>query len=139
MTVVNALGSSADDIAAKLNAQITPADIKAWGTGTARDWALESFKLAKRDAYALPDPPTCDDHRSIALSPAYIATAQRNAAIQLEKAEDQARLGPEPEPVVGRRTVAGDGVGRASALFDILPRDSSASLPRVIGAQCCRR
>jgi S1/P1 Nuclease len=85
-TVVNALGSSADDIAAKLDAQITPAEIKAWNAGTTRDWALEGFMLAKRDAYALPDRPTCDDHRSVALSPAYIATAQRDAAIQLKKA-----------------------------------------------------
>jgi hypothetical protein len=85
-TVVRGLGGSADDIAAKLEAQITPAEIKAWSAGSTRDWSLEAFAVAKRDAYALPDRPTCEDHRSIALSQAYVATAERDAAIQLEKA-----------------------------------------------------
>lgn len=47
---------------------------------------MESFQLARRDAYALRDRPTCNDHRLVALSQAYIATAQRNVVIQLEKA-----------------------------------------------------
>ena len=47
---------------------------------------METFQLAKRDAYALPDRPTCDEHRSVALSSAYEAAAERDAAVQLEKA-----------------------------------------------------
>ena len=85
-TVVRALGRSADEIAAKLDAQITPAEISEWSPGDARAWALEGFELAKRDVYALPDRPTCEDHRSVALSSAYEATAERDAAVQLEKA-----------------------------------------------------
>jgi hypothetical protein len=85
-TVVRALGGSADEIAAELEAQITPAEIKAWSAGSPRDWALEGFQIAKRDAYALPDRPTCEEHRSVALSSAYEATAVKDAAAQLEKA-----------------------------------------------------
>jgi hypothetical protein len=85
-TTVRGLGGEADEIAAKLDAQITPAQIRAWSAGTARDWAREGFELAKRDVYALHDRPTCGDHRSVEVSQAYIATAQRDAAVQLEKA-----------------------------------------------------
>lgn len=84
--VVRALGGSLDEIAAKLNAQITPAEAAAWSRGNARTWALESFQLARRDAYALPDRPTCEERRSVALSSAYEAAAERDAAVQLEKA-----------------------------------------------------
>lgn len=85
-TVVRALGGSADEIAAKLDAQITPAEVNAWSHGDARTWALEGFQLARRDAYALPDRPTCEEHRSVALSSAYEAAAERDAAVQLERA-----------------------------------------------------
>lgn len=85
-TVVHSLGHSAGEIAAKLDRQIAPAEIRAWSAGTLRDWAAEGFRVAKRDVYRLPDRPTCDDHRSVALSQAYIETAQRDAAIQLERA-----------------------------------------------------
>ena len=84
--VVYALGHSADEIAATLNAQITPAEASAWSRGDARTWAMESFQLAKREAYALPDRPTCGDHRSVVLPGAYGAAATRDAAVQLEKA-----------------------------------------------------
>jgi nuclease S1 len=85
-TVVYALGRNPDEIAAKLNAQIKPSEAKTWSAGTARDWAREGFQIARRDVYALPDRPTCDDHRTISLSQAYITAAERDAEIQLEKA-----------------------------------------------------
>lgn len=47
---------------------------------------IAKIELARRDAYALPDRPTCDDHRSLTLSSAYEAAAERDAAVQLEKA-----------------------------------------------------
>ena len=47
---------------------------------------MESFQLGRKDAYALPSRPTCADHGSVALTAAYQATAQRDAALQLEKA-----------------------------------------------------
>ena len=84
--VVEAMGGSASDIAARLNAQIAPADLTAWGRGDARSWAMESFSLSRRGAYALPSRPKCVDHAFIALAAAYQATAKADAAIQLEKA-----------------------------------------------------
>ena len=83
---VEALGGSADQIAAKLDGDITPAEVKTWSAGGPRTWAMESFQLAKTDAYALPSRPTCNDHASVALSGAYQAKAQQDAALQLEKA-----------------------------------------------------
>ena len=83
---VEALGGSADAIAARLDAQITPAEQAAWRKGDSAAWALESFTLARRDAYALPSRPTCAAHGPVALSPAYQAAAKQDAALQLEKA-----------------------------------------------------
>lgn len=83
---VEALGGSADQIAAKLDAHIKRADVQAWSSGTPRTWAMETFEVGRRDAYALPSAPTCDDHGSVTLSPAYQAAAQKDAAVQLEKA-----------------------------------------------------
>lgn len=85
-TVVRSLGRSSDEIAAKLDTQIRPADIEAVGKGTPEDWAWDTFQLARRDAYALPDQPTCNDQRSVALTDAYVATAERDAAMQLKRA-----------------------------------------------------
>ena len=86
VTVVNALGHSAADIAAKLDAKITPANLKAWSAGGPRDWAMQSFAIAKRDAYNLPSRPTCAQPGAVALSSAYTATAEADAARQLSVA-----------------------------------------------------
>ena len=58
----------------------------AWGRGDAKSWAMESFLLSRKDAYALAAKPTCNDRGSVGLSAAYQVTAQRDAAKQLEKA-----------------------------------------------------
>ena len=84
--VVETLGGSADQIAAKLDAEITPADVATWRRGDAKTWAMESFQLSRKDVYALPAKPSCSNRGSIALSAAYQSTAQRDAAEQLEKA-----------------------------------------------------
>jgi hypothetical protein len=84
--VVETLGGSANEIAAKLDARISPADVAAWGRGDARSWAMESFRLSVKDVYALPARPTCASRDSVTLSPAYHAAAARDAAIQLERA-----------------------------------------------------
>jgi hypothetical protein len=47
---------------------------------------MESYPLAKKDVYALPSRPVCNDHGSDALSPAYQAQAKTDAALQLQKA-----------------------------------------------------
>ncbi len=84
--VVEALGGSARAIAASLNAQIKPAQAKAWSSGDPRAWAMESFQLSAKDTYALPSRPTCSDHGSVTLSAAYQTMATRDAAAQLKKA-----------------------------------------------------
>jgi hypothetical protein len=83
---VDSLGSSADQIAAKLDARLTPDDLKAWSAGTPQSWAMESFDLARRDAYALSSLPTCRAHGSVDLPAAYQAEAKKDAAEQLLKA-----------------------------------------------------
>ncbi|MBV9510632.1 MAG: S1/P1 Nuclease [Caulobacteraceae bacterium] len=84
--VVETLGGSAQAIAARLEAQISPAEVRAWSQGGPRQWAMDTFRVGARDAYALRSWPTCGEHGAVALSAAYQATAQRDAAIQLEKA-----------------------------------------------------
>ena len=84
--VVETLGGSAAAITSTLKAQITPSQARAWSAGDPRAWAMESFQLSAKDAYALPSRPTCSDHGSVALSAAYQAQARRDAAVQLEKA-----------------------------------------------------
>ena len=86
VTVVKAQGGSAADIAAKLNAQITPAEVKRWSAGSAADWALESYRMAKADVYRLPSWPACEGGAPIALSSDYQAMASRDAAIRLQQA-----------------------------------------------------
>jgi hypothetical protein len=85
-TVVEDQGGSAEQIAARLDGQITRDQMKTWTVGNPRTWAMESFQIAKSDAYALPSRPTCNDHGSVALSAAYQAEARKDAALQLEKA-----------------------------------------------------
>ena len=84
--VVETLGGSAQAIATRLDAQISPAEVRAWSQGGSHEWAMDTFRVGARDAYALPSRPTCGEHGAVALSAAYQATAQRDAAIQLEKA-----------------------------------------------------
>jgi S1/P1 Nuclease len=93
---VAALGNSATQIAAKLDADITKEELQAWTSGSSRTWTMESFALARRDVYAIADGPgreqptgdlpTCRSPGSIALSTEYQSRAQQDAAIQLKKA-----------------------------------------------------
>ena len=84
--VVEALGSDAPNIAARLERAITPRKASSWSVGWPRSWATETFGVARQVAYQLPSTPTCADHASVTLSAAYEAQAQRAAAVQLEKA-----------------------------------------------------
>lgn len=83
--VVAALGNSAEQIADKLDAEIRIGEMKTWTDGNPRSWAMESFELARRDAYALPSQTNCQSG-PIELSPAYEAQAIKDAARQLLKA-----------------------------------------------------
>ena len=86
VTVVNALGQSAAQIADQLDAHLSAGDIKDWTAGSPQSWAMDTFEIGRRDAYALPSTPTCQSGGSVALTPAYRAQAEKDAATQLGKA-----------------------------------------------------
>jgi len=81
---VDQLGPNAKSIASDLIGHISEAQVQAWSQGGPADWAAESFKLAKDDAYGqLPEPSAQGSFR---LSDDYIAMATRDVAEQLSKA-----------------------------------------------------
>jgi hypothetical protein len=84
--VVEQLGRTPEEIAGKLDAQLTAAESKSWARGTATTWAMESFDIGRRGAYALPSLPTCQSGGSVSLPADYAARAQADATIQLLKA-----------------------------------------------------
>lgn len=86
VAVVEALGLSAAQIADKLDASLGAADLKQWAQGTAQSWALDSFEVGRRDVYALPSLPTCQNSGSVPLSGEYQLQARKDAAVQLQKA-----------------------------------------------------
>jgi hypothetical protein len=86
VSVVDALGSSPEQIADKLDNRLAAGDVARWTQGTPRTWAMESFEVGRHDAYALTSKPTCDHTGSVALPPAYRARAEKDAAGQLLKA-----------------------------------------------------
>jgi S1/P1 Nuclease len=86
VTVVAALGPSAAQIADKLDASLGAAEIRNWSRGTPHSWALDTFEVGRRDVYALPSLPTCQNRGSVALSGEYQAQARKDAALQLLKA-----------------------------------------------------
>jgi hypothetical protein len=86
VSVINALGHSAAQIADQLDARLNAGDIKDWTAGPPRSWAMDTFEIGRRDAYALPATPTCQSGGSVTLTPAYRAQAEKDAATQLQKA-----------------------------------------------------
>jgi hypothetical protein len=87
---VAALGHSAAQIAAALDAQISIDDMRSWNSGDLNAWTMESFALGQQDVYALSRPtaqlPTCQAPGAVALSAEYQAQAARDAALQLKRA-----------------------------------------------------
>ena len=86
LLAVEALGSSAEAIAAALDDRTSSEQARRWVASDARAWAMESFQIAQRDAYALAAKPTCAEPGAVALTHDYQATARRDVAVQLEKA-----------------------------------------------------
>ena len=84
--VLEPLGGSPAAIAAQLQSDITRTMQRAWRSGNARTWALETFAVAKDVAYNLPSRPTCDEHGSIVLPASYRRRAEALAPVQVEKA-----------------------------------------------------
>nr|WP_294546831.1 S1/P1 nuclease [uncultured Rhodopila sp.] len=81
---VGRLGSDAATIAANLLGHLSEDGAQAWSRGEASDWALETFRMGRDDAYGRLPPP--DARGRFRLSDAYIAMATRDVTIQLSKA-----------------------------------------------------
>ena len=78
------LGGNATDVAQQLITNITDAQRAQWASGTAADWAGESFTVAKDHSYGLLPPPDGPNHYQ--LSAAYISDATIVTRQQLSKA-----------------------------------------------------
>jgi len=86
VSVVEVLGHTAPQIAEQLDSRLGPDEIKDWSQGAPRSWAMDTFELGRRDAYALPSTPTCQGGGAVSLPPAYLRQAEKDAATQLLKA-----------------------------------------------------
>jgi hypothetical protein len=81
---VDRLGSTATETASRLLARISDEQHRAWSHGTATDWAMESFALARDHAYGML--PAARTDGVYVLPPAYVDIAIPDAAAQLCKA-----------------------------------------------------
>jgi hypothetical protein len=80
---VGQLGPDAKTIAFDLITHISKEDVQIWSQGTPSDWAMESFRVAKNDAYGqLGVPSSKGVYR---LDDDYMATATQDVAVQLSK------------------------------------------------------
>ena len=86
VSVVEAHGHDAAQIAEQFNARLGLDEIKDWSRGTPRSWAMDTFEVGRHDAYDLPSTPTCQSGGSVSLSPAYLRQAEKDAVTQLLKA-----------------------------------------------------
>ena len=78
------LGPDAKTIASDLIGHISTEQQNQWQAGSPADWAQESFKIAKDDAYGqLPSPNTRGSYR---LTDDYVTTATNDVSLQLSKA-----------------------------------------------------
>jgi hypothetical protein len=81
---VSALGASEAAIAQQLISNITAAQRTQWSSGSAADWAQESFGVSKAHAYGLLPTATTPNH--YALTQAYVTDAEAVVAEQLSRA-----------------------------------------------------
>jgi hypothetical protein len=81
---VERLGVDPRQVAASLIGQISEQQRQAWSSGTPTDWALETFALARDDAYGLL--PKSSDQGIYTLSSAYVEQAVKDTALQLGRA-----------------------------------------------------
>jgi len=81
---VDQLGPDAKTIASDLIGHITRDQVMQWRAGDVPDWAQESFRIAKSDAYGqLPEP---NARGSFRLSDDYVTEATQDVSLQLSKA-----------------------------------------------------
>ena len=81
---VQRLGNGELEIAGQLIAKITPAQRASWSSGTAAQWAMESFDVARQHAYGLLPAASSPNHYE--LSADYISDATAQTGEQLSKA-----------------------------------------------------
>lgn len=81
---VAALGTDSAAVANRLWAEISPDDRRRWRAGSPRDWALDSFAIARRRVYG--ELPRADRGGRYELSPQYVADATALTRVQLERA-----------------------------------------------------
>jgi hypothetical protein len=85
--VVTQMGSDPVAVAATLKGEITEAQRKAWSSGDAKSWALESYGVAKAVVYWPGAPAGCaQDAAPVSLPEGYEAKAGAAVRLQLEKA-----------------------------------------------------
>jgi len=85
--VVQELGSDPQSLADQLRQQISVQDKANWEQGDPRQWAMESFAVAKNVAYTLGSSAGCtSDAAPIPLPAAYDAKAKETARLQIERA-----------------------------------------------------
>jgi hypothetical protein len=82
--LVDQLGPDAKTIASDLIGHISESQVSEWSQGTVSDWAMESFRVAKDDAYG--QLPAATAHGSYRLTDDYISMATQDVAVQLSKA-----------------------------------------------------
>lgn len=83
--VVRALGRNPDEVAARLEHEITPTEKQQWSGGPPPDWANEGHRLARDEIYARISGQGGSDGALI-LTQAYARQESSAAATQLEKA-----------------------------------------------------
>ena len=81
---VRRLGDDPRQVATALIAAISDQQRQAWSRGTVSDWAMESFAIARKDAYGgLPEPSTQGVY---VLDAGYVNAAIRDVRVQLSRA-----------------------------------------------------
>jgi len=81
---VRRLGDDPRQIAGVIVAGISDEQRRVWSAGTVSDWAMESFAVARKDAYGLlPEPST---RGLYVLDGGYVNAAIRDVRVQLSRA-----------------------------------------------------
>jgi hypothetical protein len=81
---VERLGTNPRQVAGAIVAGISDEQRRAWSQGTAADWVMETFAVARKDAYGrLPEPNTKGVY---VLDPGYVEAAVQDVRIQLSRA-----------------------------------------------------
>ncbi len=84
--LIEAMGSDPQAIADGLRARVTPSQKSEWERGGPRDWATQSYGVAKASVYTLGSRPGCEDQTPINLPVGYEAAAKKAAELQLQRA-----------------------------------------------------